>query len=299
MLVPVTIREVMNETVETMAPDVPAIDVARFLQEKDIGSVVITSDDTPVGIVTESDLVRLLARERDPHDVTAADCMSETIVTIDADEPVERAVELFREHRIKKLPVLEDGDLVGIATTTDLSYYLPHLTREGRRDEPTGESHTRSRPDTAYENDEWTFESIGQHDERIDVGDMVRFSKTIDEDDVRAFADVSGDTNRLHLDAEYAAASRFGESIAHGTLVVGTISAALARLPGLVIYLSQDVSYRGPVPYGTRVTATCEVIEDLGNDRYRLTTIVHDENDGQVVDGEAVVIADDLPLTDD
>ena len=67
--------------------------------------------------------------------------------------------------------------------------------------------------------------------EVIRVGDRVRFSKTISEDDVRAFAEASGDTNRLHLDDEYAEDTRFGRRIAHGTLVGGLISAALARLP--------------------------------------------------------------------
>ena len=145
--------------------------------------------------------------------------------------------------------------------------------------------------------DGWEFESIGTRPDHIDVGDVVRFSKELGESDVEAFAEASGDTNRLHLDAEYAAGTRFGHRIAHGTLAAGTISAALARLPGLIVYLSQDTSYLGPVGIGERVTAVCEVVEDLGNERYRLTTSVATGDGDQVIDGEAVVLADPIPDT--
>jgi 3-hydroxybutyryl-CoA dehydratase len=126
---------------------------------------------------------------------------------------------------------------------------------------------------------------------------VVRFSKPLDEAEVEAFADASGDTNRLHLDDEYARGTRFGRRIVHGTLVAGVVSAALARLPGLVVYLSQEVSYLGPVDIGDRVTAACEVVEEAGEDRYRLTTTVTDGDDETVVDGEAVVLADPTPET--
>ncbi|WP_136717570.1 CBS domain-containing protein [Halorientalis salina] len=302
MLAPVTIREVMNSTVETIPPETPAIEAAALLYTEGIGSLVVVRDGTPVGMVTESDMVRLLAQERDAEEVTAADCMSAPPITIDVDDSIALAVERFRDHTVKKLPVMDGEELVGIVTTTDLSYYLPHLARKATerptdREGQTGDRHRRTRVDTAYENDDWSFESIGERDDHIDLGDVVKFSKTLSETDVEAFAEASGDTNRLHLDAEYASGTRFEHRIAHGTLVVGTVSAALARLPGLIVYLSQDVSYLGPVDIGDRVTAVCEVVEELGNDRYRLTTTVTREDGTQVIDGEAVVLADDIPDT--
>jgi len=301
MLVPVTIREVMNPTVETIPPDLPAIEAARLLHEEDIGSVIVVRDGNPVGVLTESDVVRLVAQQRDATELTAADCMSAPPITVGIDDALELAVEQFREYNVKKLPVMDGDELVGIVTTTDLSYYLPHLTRKAtERPPPEGATEgrcKRTRVDTAYENEDWSFESIGDRETQIDLGDVVKFSKTLSADDVQAFADASGDTNRLHLDAEYASGTRFGHPIAHGTLVAGTISAALARLPGLIVYLSQEVSYLGPVDIGDRVTAVCEVVEELGNDRYRLTTTVTREDGTQVIDGEAVVLADEIPDT--
>jgi len=161
----------------------------------------------------------------------------------------------------------------------------------GERDAPEG----AALPSVAYRRSDWSFERSVDRAEDIGVGTTVSFSKSITDEDVRDFARASGDTNRLHLDEEFAARSRFGERIAHGTLVAGVISSALARLPGLTIYLSQDVQYLGPVPVGERVRASCEVVEDLGGDRYRLTTVVTDESDEMVIDGEAVVLIDDLP----
>jgi acyl dehydratase/CBS domain-containing protein len=297
MLAPVTIREVMNDGVETVEPDADAVTVATRLYEEGIGSLVVVRDGDPVGMVTESDMARLVAQQRDANGITAADCMSAPVVTVDVDDSIELAVELLRTHDIKKLPVTDGDDLAGIVTTTDLSYYLPHLAGRESGQAPSGERRTRERVDTAYERDGWEFESIGARPDQIDVGDVVRFSKELSASDVETFAEASGDTNRLHLDAEYASGTRFGRRIAHGTLAAGLISAALARLPGLIVYLSQDTSYLGPVGLGDRVTAVCEVVEDLGNERYRLTTSVVTDDGEQVIDGEAVVLADRIPDT--
>jgi 3-hydroxybutyryl-CoA dehydratase len=111
---------------------------------------------------------------------------------------------------------------------------------------------------------------------------------------VERFAAASGDTNPLHLDGEWAEETRFEGRIAHGTLVAGTISAALARLPGGVIYLSQDLEFRAPVRIDDRVTADVEVVEDLGEGRFRLRTTVESEG-ATVIDGEAVVLIEDVP----
>jgi acyl dehydratase len=123
----------------------------------------------------------------------------------------------------------------------------------------------------------------------LQVGDSIRFSKTLSAEDVEQFAAVSGDTNPLHLDDEAASETRFGGRIVHGTLVSGLISAALARLPGTVVYLSQDTEFRAPVRIGDRVTADVEAVEDLGGNRFRLRTQVLRDDD-PVIDGEAVVL---------
>ncbi len=142
----------------------------------------------------------------------------------------------------------------------------------------------------------WSFERTADHLEELGVGDTVTFEKRLTEEDVITFAAISGDTNRLHLDEAFAAETRFGERIVHGTLVSGLISSALARLPGLTIYLSQDLEFRGPVGIDDYVSARVEVVEDLGHSQYRLETVIRNEDDDAVViQGEAVVLIDELP----
>jgi len=296
MLAPITVREVMNAPVETIEPTESARVAATRLFDRDIGSLVVCENGNPVGIITDVDITQLVSDGRDPAATTVGEFMSSPIITIEADESIEVAAERFRKQNIKRLPVVgDDSEILGIVTTTDLSNYLPHLVRMGREEKPDTERERRSvRADTAYEDAEWQYEYF-RDETSVDVGDTSTFTKTLSAEDVEAFAEASGDTNRLHLDEEFAAQTRFGGRIAHGTLVAGVISAALARLPGLVIYLSQDVSYLGPVPLGERVTAKCKIVEQIGDNRFRLTTTVERADAETVIDGEAVVIAESLP----
>ncbi|WP_302082061.1 MaoC family dehydratase [Salinibaculum rarum] len=141
---------------------------------------------------------------------------------------------------------------------------------------------------------EWHTELTADDPMTLSVGDRFEFTKTITDGDVRRFAASSGDTNPLHLDEEFADETRFSGRIAHGTLVGGLISAALARVPGMVIYLSQDLEFHNPVRIDDRITAECEIVEDLGNNQYRLTTRVLNGED-IAIDGEAVIMVDELP----
>ena len=143
--------------------------------------------------------------------------------------------------------------------------------------------------------DDWTLERfVGRYDE-LGVGDVVRFAKPITDADVSSFADASDDRNPLHLEEEHADDTMFDGRIAHGGLVAGTISVALARFPGVVIYLSQDLDFCEPVEFGRTVTATCEIVEALGESRYRLETTAVDEAENTVIAGEAVVVINPPP----
>jgi acyl dehydratase/CBS domain-containing protein len=295
MLVSLAVEDVMTESVRTTTPDATARAVATALTDYDVGSLVVCDGEAPVGIVTQTDLVSLMAADAALDTVEVTAFMSADLVVTEPGESIERASELLREHDIGRLPVVHEGSLVGIVSTTDLSHYLPHLSRAGAAVMKAG----RTRPEggsTTYEDEDW---NVQHHDEEADgvvgVGDRVRFSKTLSEADVERFAEASGDTNRLHLDDTFARESRFGRRIAHGVLTAGVVSAALARLPGQVVYLSQELSFLGPVDLGERVTAVCEVITDLGNNRFRLATAVYDDTGELVLDGEAVVLVDTLP----
>jgi 3-hydroxybutyryl-CoA dehydratase len=109
--------------------------------------------------------------------------------------------------------------------------------------------------------------------DEISIGQTARYSKVIEERDIQLFAAVSGDVNPVHLDAEFAAGTPFGERIAHGMLTGAIISAALAmELPGPgTVYLSQSLKFRLPVKLGDTVTVLLEVTDK--QDRRRLVTL--------------------------
>ena len=132
----------------------------------------------------------------------------------------------------------------------------------------------------------------------IVVGTTASFEKTVTQDDIARFAEVSGDTNPLHSDAEYAARTRFKEPIAHGMLAAGLISAALGtRLApdSVVIYLKQNLSFRAPVKPGDTLTATVSATGvDAERNTVALDTVVTNQGGTEVLQGDALVLIDPL-----
>lgn len=128
----------------------------------------------------------------------------------------------------------------------------------------------------------------------LSVGDAAEMTRTVTDADVRAFADLTGDHNPVHLDEEYAAATRFGRRIAHGMLGASLISAVLANeLPGRgTVYLSQTLRFTAPVFLGDTVTARV-VVKALREDKpvVTLETFCTNQRGERVVEGEAVVLA--------
>ena len=130
----------------------------------------------------------------------------------------------------------------------------------------------------------------------VKVGDRAEFEKAVTSEDIALFAQVSGDTNPLHRDAEYAAKTRFGECIAHGMLTAGFISAALGTKLAphcCVVYLSQSLRFLRPVKIGDTVKAVA-FVKGIEQEK-RIVTIETDcfnQNGDPVVKGEAVVLLD-------
>ena len=119
----------MTASVQTVTAETTAADVARVFADQDIGSAVVIDpgSDELVGIVTESDVMHQVATDADVATVTVGSFMSEHVVTIDSGESIHEAAALMKDHSIRRLPVVDDGALVGILTTTNLTHDLPRL----------------------------------------------------------------------------------------------------------------------------------------------------------------------------
>ncbi|MFL6282448.1 MAG: MaoC family dehydratase [Pyrinomonadaceae bacterium] len=127
----------------------------------------------------------------------------------------------------------------------------------------------------------------------FNIGDAAEVSKTITDEDVRAFAELTGDRNPVHLDEEYASTTRFGRRIAHGMLGASLISTVLAsKLPGAgSVYLSQTLRFNAPVYLEDTVTARVTV-KHVREDKPVITleTVCVNQRGERVVEGEAVVL---------
>jgi 3-hydroxybutyryl-CoA dehydratase len=127
------------------------------------------------------------------------------------------------------------------------------------------------------------------------VGQAVTFAKTITEADVVLFAGVSGDTYPLHVDAEYAKTTRFGQRVAHGMLsasLLSTVSGLMLGTPG-GIYLEQSLRFRLPVFIGDTLTARSELVAiDAVKRHLRCATTIVNQHGNVVIDGSALLQKD-------
>jgi len=134
----------------------------------------------------------------------------------------------------------------------------------------------------------------GYYFEDLSIGMEASYAKTITDEDVLAFADLSGDVNPVHLSDEFAAGTIFKKRIAHGFLTGSLFSTVLGtKLPGPgCIYLSQSMKFRAPVYIGDEVVATLRVT-GLDADKGRATLACDCAVDGKtVIEGEAVMMVD-------
>jgi 3-hydroxybutyryl-CoA dehydratase len=93
----------------------------------------------------------------------------------------------------------------------------------------------------------------------VKVGDQFSTHKQVTENDIKLFADLSGDHNPLHLDADFASRSMFKQRVAHGMFTASLISAALASMPGTIILTNICLSFEKPVYIGDKLTARVTV----------------------------------------
>ena len=119
------IEDLARSDAVTADPEAPVADLAATMEEESVGSVVITVDETPVGIVTDRDLtVRVLGAGLDPTEQTAEDVMTDDLRTAEPDAGFHDAASMIADHGIRRLPIREGDALVGIITADDVTELL-------------------------------------------------------------------------------------------------------------------------------------------------------------------------------
>lgn len=137
----------------------------------------------------------------------------------------------------------------------------------------------------------------GVYFEDLSVGQEASVSNTVTAAVITAFADVSGDRNPVHIDADYAATTMFKERIAHGMLSAAYISAVFGmHLPGPgAIYISQTLNFKAPVKIGDTVVTSVKVAELIPERKRAKFECVCAVNGKPVVQGEAVLMVPSRP----
>jgi CBS domain-containing protein len=116
------VRHAMTESPKTLGPTMNAQDAAGMMAQFDVGVIPVVDGEQLVGLVTDRDLVvRVLAGRKDPSDVRLGEIATEALVTATPDMGLSEARDLMATHRIRRLPVVKDDELVGVLSLGDVA----------------------------------------------------------------------------------------------------------------------------------------------------------------------------------
>lgn len=117
-----TVREMMTDNPICLDPHTTLCEAAEMMAERDIGDILVVDDGGLLGILTDRDIViRALARHLDPEQTTVSEILSGNMITLTPDDSIEHAIELMRDHALRRLPVCSGGEAIGIISIGDLA----------------------------------------------------------------------------------------------------------------------------------------------------------------------------------
>jgi CBS domain-containing protein len=116
------VEELMIKNVVTVHSDTLVEEAVKIMNTHEIGCLVVVENGKPIGIITERDLLkRVLEQDRPPKTVKIAEIMSKPLIYGNSQMELEEAARLMFRKKVKKLPIMKDGELVGLITLTDLA----------------------------------------------------------------------------------------------------------------------------------------------------------------------------------
>jgi CBS domain-containing protein len=116
------VRDAMTPSVQAASPSQTIVEAAGLMRENDVGSLPVVDGERLVGMLTDRDIVvRIVAEGNDVRTATVADVASTEIVSTEPDQDLDEAVRLMGAHRVRRLPVVEGGRLVGMLAQADVA----------------------------------------------------------------------------------------------------------------------------------------------------------------------------------
>jgi len=117
-----TVRDAMTEDPRSIGASASVVEAARLMREDDIGSLPITDDEKLVGMITDRDITtRVVAEAADPGMTPVGDVYSRDLISVEPDKDLEEALQLMARHQVRRLPVVENGRLIGIVAQADIA----------------------------------------------------------------------------------------------------------------------------------------------------------------------------------
>jgi CBS domain-containing protein len=123
------VKDIMTRNVVAVRRETPLREAAEIMADNHIGCLIVKSDGKVSGIITDRDILVFIADEKHKNldSFRVKDAMTDYVITIRSASPIEKAVKLMTENRIKKIPVVDDERLVGIITMSDIIWAQPKL----------------------------------------------------------------------------------------------------------------------------------------------------------------------------
>ena len=119
------VREAMTEDPRSIGPSASVVEAAQLMRDEHIGSLPITDGDTLLGMITDRDITtRVVAETADLATTSVGDVYSQDLVSVEPDKDLEEALGLMARHQVRRLPVVQDGRLVGIIAQADIALTL-------------------------------------------------------------------------------------------------------------------------------------------------------------------------------
>ncbi|MHA7646604.1 CBS domain-containing protein [Nitrosopumilus sp. S4] len=129
----ITIGDIMTKSVISVDSSITVNEAAKMMEDAKVGAVIVVENNKPVGIVTDRDFSVKVAAHAYQITAPIKQIMSSPVLTINSDETIRTAADLMHEERVRKLPVMQNGNVVGIITATDIVNLLAVSSEEDIR----------------------------------------------------------------------------------------------------------------------------------------------------------------------
>lgn len=127
----IQVSEIMSRNVLTIDLSETVINAAKIMAEKKRGGLVVVDKHKPVGVITESDLVRkVISKNLDSNQMKVSDLLDRELISISPNVTLYDAANLMVKNKIRRLPVIQDGKLIGIVTILDLAKHIANYPRK-------------------------------------------------------------------------------------------------------------------------------------------------------------------------